>query len=85
MGYFKVDQMLPEFEQATSKLEPGDITDLVKTQFGYHIIKVEEKLKDDNGNVSQIRARQILIRTKDLDSYLEEIKQDSKIWKFVRI
>ncbi|MCL5794762.1 MAG: peptidylprolyl isomerase, partial [Patescibacteria group bacterium] len=85
MGYFKVDQILPEFEQATSKLEPGEITDLVKTQFGYHILKVEEKLNDDEGNVSQIRARQILIRTKDLDSYLEEIKQGAKIWKLVRI
>ncbi len=85
LGYFSKGQMVPEFEQAAFNLKPGEISDIVKTQFGYHIIKVEEKLTDENGEVTQIRASHILIRGKDLDTYLEELRKKEKIWYLVKI
>jgi peptidyl-prolyl cis-trans isomerase C len=43
LGWFGHGQMLPSVEEAAFKLQPGEISDPVKSQFGYHIIKVEAR------------------------------------------
>jgi len=43
LGFFAKDRMVPEFANAAFSQKPGEISDPVKTQFGWHVIKVTEK------------------------------------------
>jgi peptidyl-prolyl cis-trans isomerase C len=43
LNYFSKEQMVPEFSDTAFKLDKGQISEPVKTQFGWHVIKVEDK------------------------------------------
>ncbi len=57
LGYFTKDQMVPEFSDVAFKLDKGQISEPVKTQFGWHVIKVEDKRVKPVPNFEQVKPQ----------------------------
>lgn len=61
LGYFTVFQMVYPFETAAFTTEPGSVSEPIRTQFGYHLVYVKEKVK----NTGTKRAAHIIVRVGD--------------------
>jgi len=57
LGYFTKDQMVPEFAEAAFKLDKGQISEPIKTQFGWHIIKLEDKRVKPTPSYDQVKGQ----------------------------
>nr|WP_226898330.1 peptidylprolyl isomerase [Mangrovicoccus algicola] len=55
LGWFGTGMMVPEFEQAVVAMEPGELAGPVQTQFGWHIIKLEETRMADAPSLDDVR------------------------------
>ena len=75
LNFFSRGQMVPAFDQAAFALKPGEISDIVTTQFGYHIIKLTERRA-----ASTVPFEQVSVRIKE---YLTEQKKQQKAQAFI--
>jgi peptidyl-prolyl cis-trans isomerase D len=57
LDFFPKGKMMPEFDEAAFKLQVGEVSDLVKTQYGYHIVKVTDKKPASTRSLDEVRPQ----------------------------
>jgi peptidyl-prolyl cis-trans isomerase C len=85
LGYFTKTQMVPEFADVAFKLDKGKISGPVKTQFGWHVIKVEDKRVKPPPKFEEVKAQieQFVVRKAQAEM-VQKLRAENKIEKFYK-
>lgn len=97
LGYFKRGQMVKPFDEVAFTLKPGEVSDIVKTRFGYHLIKVinkkpakttpYEEIKDKIEQYLKRQEAQKILKSQEVQkmikSYVEKLKENATIERFL--
>ncbi len=84
LGFFGRGQMVPEFEEAVFGMEVGNISEPVKTQFGYHVIKLEDKKPETQQEFEEVKEEiegrlRLSAQSKAYTEKIEALKEDYKV------
>jgi peptidyl-prolyl cis-trans isomerase C len=85
LGFFGKDQMVPEFADAAFNLEKGQISEPVKTQFGWHVIKVEDKRTKPLPTFDEVKPQvEAYVTRKAQADLVTKLREDAKVEKFYK-
>ena len=85
LGFFTREQMVPEFAEAAFKLDKGQISEPVKTSFGWHVIKVEDKRTKPAPSYEQVKAQvEQFVTRKAQAELVQKVREGAKVEKFYK-
>ncbi|MCA0908173.1 peptidylprolyl isomerase [Ruegeria marisrubri] len=80
LGWFGKGQMVPEFEAAVIALEKGQVSDPVQTQFGWHLVKLNDKRKTEAPELDAVRDELAqTIQQEAIQARIDELTQQAQI------
>jgi peptidyl-prolyl cis-trans isomerase C len=80
LGYFTKDQMVPQFSEVAFKMYPGQLSNPVKTQFGWHVIKLEDKRTKRAPEFDKVKDQlETYVARKAQTEYIAKLRQSAKI------
>ena len=83
LGYFTKDQMVPEFADVAFKMYPGQLSNPVKTQFGWHVIKVEDKRIKQPPEFEKVKDQiEAYLARKAQSDFITKLRQSAKVERF---
>lgn len=85
LGTFGKGQMVEPFEEAAFSMEPGEISDLVETDYGYHIIKVTDKINETTSYEEAKDGIKTQLLNNMYGEKIEELQKDAKIEKDTKV
>ncbi len=90
LGYFHRGQMVPPFEKVAFALKPGEISDIVVTRFGYHLVKVTDKKPGKTLAYAEVKdklSRYLKEKKvgKAIDDHVQELKKVAKVKRFLAV
>jgi peptidyl-prolyl cis-trans isomerase C len=88
LGYFSRGQMVPPFEEVAFSLKAGEVSDIVETRFGYHLIKVVDKKPGSTTSYEEVKdnLKQYMKQQKvqeQVKLYLEKLQKKAKVERFI--
>lgn len=82
LGFFTKDRMVPEFAEAAFSMKPGEVSAPVKSQFGWHVIKVDERRQKPAPTFDQVKDRIAqALAGKAQGEFLTQLRAGAKIVK----
>jgi len=72
LGFIKHGVTVPEFDKAAFALQPGQISDLVRTKFGYHIIQAEEKQTAHTRSLEEVKPTIVSVLTRQREAQAQQ-------------
>ncbi|MBK0325771.1 peptidylprolyl isomerase [Rhodobacteraceae bacterium F11138] len=80
LGWFSDGMMVPEFQDAVSAMEPGQVSDPVQTQFGWHVIMLNDSRKKSAPELDEVRDELLAeLRQKEVETRIEDLTRKATV------